>query len=618
MDIAVLGLDIRSASAVKAASDLDKVTAAAGKAEVQAKKTSAATDKVGAAAGGSSNNLRMMSQQLSQVAQQGAATGNYMQALSIQLPDLMLGFGLWGTAIGAASAVLLPLAANLFSAGDAARSFADDMDAITGAMDNVQAAQDIMSMSLVDLYEKYGMYALNVRQAAAALAELQAAEAEATMAEMINAASEAMDRYTVSAGGFLSMGQTAFQSTQRIMEELGMSATEAVNFREALEGVQNALTFADRVEALSAVRRSLDDAGVSASVLPPELRAALIEGEQLSIAMAELKKTAEDAAAAAAAIDDGIPGAGWLDGPISAAANLASQLWEAARAKAAAVGGGTAQRDDMTYGNLDWANSKKGFGRLTGEQLLGLPEPRKVGGGRKGGGGGGVSEEQKRQNDLLREAERIFDETRTAAEKYATELDDLNELQKLGYLDAETYARAVQSIKDEYLDAGDAAQFWKDQAADLKDGFLDAIVAGGDLSDVFKSLAQSIAKAALEAAIFGTGPMSGGGGAGGFLASLFGGFRANGGPVSSGKAYVGPELFVPKSSGGIVPNHAVGQKQGGGVVEVVVTMDESTGKLGAFVDRRAGSMVQAGIAQYDRQALPTRMKQISADGRRIG
>lgn len=53
------------------------------------------------------------------------------------------------------------------------------------------------------------------------------------------------------------------------------------------------------------------------------------------------------------------------------------------------------------------------------------------------------------------------------------------------------------------------------------------------------------------------------------LGSLFGvaGARADGGPVSAGQTYLvgerGPELFVPKTSGTIVPNHAMG---GGGVV----------------------------------------------------
>lgn len=48
----------------------------------------------------------------------------------------------------------------------------------------------------------------------------------------------------------------------------------------------------------------------------------------------------------------------------------------------------------------------------------------------------------------------------------------------------------------------------------------------------------------------------------GLLGGLFGGFRANGGAVSAGRAYVvgerGPELMVPNSSGSVVPNHELG------------------------------------------------------------
>ena len=43
---------------------------------------------------------------------------------------------------------------------------------------------------------------------------------------------------------------------------------------------------------------------------------------------------------------------------------------------------------------------------------------------------------------------------------------------------------------------------------------------------------------------------------------IFGGFRAEGGPVMSGKSYIvgerGPELFTPNNSGSITPNHALG------------------------------------------------------------
>ena len=53
----------------------------------------------------------------------------------------------------------------------------------------------------------------------------------------------------------------------------------------------------------------------------------------------------------------------------------------------------------------------------------------------------------------------------------------------------------------------------------------------------------------------------------------FGGFMANGGPVSSGQMYMvgerGPELFVPGRSGSIVPN----DKMGGGESSIVVNVD---------------------------------------------
>jgi len=46
------------------------------------------------------------------------------------------------------------------------------------------------------------------------------------------------------------------------------------------------------------------------------------------------------------------------------------------------------------------------------------------------------------------------------------------------------------------------------------------------------------------------------------IASIFGGFRAKGGPVSSGKAYIvgerGPKLFSPSGNGNIIPNDKLG------------------------------------------------------------
>jgi hypothetical protein len=66
----------------------------------------------------------------------------------------------------------------------------------------------------------------------------------------------------------------------------------------------------------------------------------------------------------------------------------------------------------------------------------------------------------------------------------------------------------------------------------------------------------------------------GGGGGPSFMEAVgFGGFLANGGPVTGGTPYVvgerGPELFVPSNSGTVVPNNALG-----GNVSIVVNVTE--------------------------------------------
>lgn len=93
---------------------------------------------------------------------------------------------------------------------------------------------------------------------------------------------------------------------------------------------------------------------------------------------------------------------------------------------------------------------------------------------------------------------------------------------------------------------------------------------------LFKPLADSLANARGGGGDFFGSLLSG-------IGSFFGGFKATGGPVSAGKAYVvgerGPELMVPGASGAVIPNHAIavansplrgGGAASGGVVKLVI------------------------------------------------
>lgn len=84
----------------------------------------------------------------------------------------------------------------------------------------------------------------------------------------------------------------------------------------------------------------------------------------------------------------------------------------------------------------------------------------------------------------------------------------------------------------------------------------------------------------------------------GGLSSLFGGYRANGGAVMPGRAFVvgekGAELFVPGQSGTIIPNSS-----GAGGASPSVNITINTPDAQSFLTSRA--QVQAALASAVRQ-----------------
>jgi hypothetical protein len=159
----------------------------------------------------------------------------------------------------------------------------------------------------------------------------------------------------------------------------------------------------------------------------------------------------------------------------------------------------------------------------------------------------------------------------------------------------------AKQLAEDMREASKEAEYFNSLQDDMKQGFLDAIIEGKNFGDVIDDIAKSLARAALESALFNTGPFGVSGGGGGLLGALFGGFRAGGGPVSGGTAYVvgerGPELFVPTMGGQIVPNDAIG---GGGSVDVRVFVDEGGNWQGA-VQRISGQVSSAMIVQNNKR-----------------
>ena len=134
--------------------------------------------------------------------------------------------------------------------------------------------------------------------------------------------------------------------------------------------------------------------------------------------------------------------------------------------------------------------------------------------------------------------------------------------------------------------------------------FEDAIVGGKSLSDVLKGLEKDILRIVTRKMVTEplgnalNGALSGGGGfLSGIFNSIFGGFKANGGPVMAGTPYMvgerGPELFVPRSSGSIVPNN----RMGGNTVSVTVNQS-----FGASTSRATSLQAAADASRALQQA----------------
>lgn len=181
-------------------------------------------------------------------------------------------------------------------------------------------------------------------------------------------------------------------------------------------------------------------------------------------------------------------------------------------------------------------------------------------------------------------------------------------------------AAQTQALKDKTDGLKQSAQALGDDFANALDSL---IVKGGKLNDTLKSLLQNMASSVLKGALMGEGSFASifggaagsGGLIGGGLKSLFSGFKADGGPVMGGKAYVvgerGPELFQPNGGGSIIPNGG-GSSGGGAQQHININLAGANGD--AAIMRAVQQGVQAGLGHFSSAILPGRINEIQLRG----
>lgn len=363
-----------------------------------------------------------------------------------------------------------------------------------------------------------------------------------------------------------------------------------------LEGPQDAENFRRYVEGLKQSvelqRILLGDAGelspeyIEAQKAIAELEAAILNSKDGMVTLGDEIVTANDlsdrlaVAASNIKFDAAIADAARLVKTLGVSLQIASRMASFGLQTNAPSGGRGADPTANGGSILDW-NTRKAI------DFDANWTPPKVPSGGSGGRKGGSSRES---NDQQREAQRIIDGLKTSTERYNEELAALNDLQKVGFLSAEQFTQAQENLKtefmetefDEYIRGIDGvANAWGEFSSNgFKDfdGFVNNVLRSwqGMLSDMVAEQARS----GLLDLLGGGGQSSGGGIFSKIIGGIFGGFRANGGGVNQGSAYVinentpNSEVFVPSQNGAVlnVPQAqaALRGAGGGGAQEVVV------------------------------------------------
>lgn len=204
-------------------------------------------------------------------------------------------------------------------------------------------------------------------------------------------------------------------------------------------------------------------------------------------------------------------------------------------------------------------------------------------------------ERERRYRQAVAEANReiedrnklLSDELR-AQRQLIDAIDEQERLDREAGLAANGGRSALQALEEQQRRNVDVA---RELGLTFTSAFEDAVVAGKDLSDVLEGLGQDFARLILRQTV--TQPLANaasealkGLNLGNLFGGLFGGARADGGPVFAGRAYLvgerGPELFVPRSAGNIVPNGA-----GGASITNVYNIDARADRAAIVAEIRA-------------------------------
>lgn len=156
----------------------------------------------------------------------------------------------------------------------------------------------------------------------------------------------------------------------------------------------------------------------------------------------------------------------------------------------------------------------------------------------------------------------------------------------------------LDELREESQQLGEV---WGDIGRSADEAFLDIITGAGSARDVLRALFRDISRTLLRSAFGGEG----------FFSALFSGFsgggaRAEGGPVAPGERYLvgerGPELFVPRQAGQIIPNGDYNQYPQSNQMTIAVSVQSGVSEAVVVEAVQAGLREVPGIIAQEIQS----------------
>jgi tetratricopeptide (TPR) repeat protein len=341
--------------------------------------------------------------QFSDLAVQIGAGVPASRALSQQLPQMTAMMGPLATIIGVTSGILIGLAGNFLASRQQAEDLTRSLEALDRIQGDLNTANEILRMSVVDLRNEYGAYADEVLRAAQSMAILAEAEAAQRMGSALQDFSGELDRLTSTGRTFDTAMTTALA---RIRQQFGVTGTQARELHGLLLALETATTFDQQVEALRQIEDYMEQTGIDAARLPPELIAALQQLNQMVIASANLEGALDNAADAGARLRRSLP---------------------------------------MSYGISLSDQGLTGETAIFGGQTGDVPISETGGGGGRGGGGRSLADQIESELETLRQG--FMSQEELQLEAYARQQEILQQALDQRLVTQQEYARLMEQVE---------------------------------------------------------------------------------------------------------------------------------------------------------------------------